>query len=174
MALGGIPVYGPGGTSFPIVSSGGNQLRLKGLSTIPPAVSAALESVQPRNPSSSFIGEFIGAMSELDNRDKHRKLLIVQYAANESDVTWGGEDGSPTPQVRVVEDGFSNGDEIVTLTYSSPIVTFDPDPHLPIRPLLEPDLLLWRRRHRMSVDRLLGQIVIATERVVNKFSPILP
>jgi hypothetical protein len=174
VALGGAPQYGPGGTSFPVVSCGIKPLKLKGLPNIPQAIGDALESVQPRNPSSRFIGEFIGAMSTLDNRDKHAQLLVVQYATNELDVAWGGMSDTPMPHVRVVQDGFSNGDEIITLTYPIPITTFDPSPRLPIRELLEPSLELWKHRDRMSVDKLLSQCISATERVIDKFRAILP
>jgi hypothetical protein len=73
-----------------------------------------------------------------------------------------------------VQDGFSNGDEIITLTYPIPITTFDPSPRLPIRELLEPSLELWKHRDRMSVDKLLSQCISATERVIDKFRAILP
>lgn len=53
-------------------------------------------------------------LSELDNRDKHRNLLLMRYASNELDVAWGGELDMPRPTVNVVEEEFENGDTIVT------------------------------------------------------------
>jgi hypothetical protein len=173
-SLGGTPVTGPGGTSFPIVATGTRALTLKGLNPIPSMALTLLDSVQPRNNSSGFVGEFIGAMSELDNRDKHTTLLLVQHAVNWSEVAWGGMADTPAPVVKVVEDDFANGDEVVTLTYPTSVSSFDPSPRLPIRPLLEPDLDLWTRRERMTVDKFLGQIITSTGRVIEKFRTILP
>ena len=55
----------------------------------------------------------------------------------------------------MVEEGFANGDTVITLTYPKPFPRFDPTPRLPIR-LLEADLPVWKHRDRMSVDKLLG------------------
>jgi hypothetical protein len=173
-SLGGTPKYGPRGTSFPIMTRGSSPATLAGLVPLPPEIIAALEAVQPRNQGSGFYGTFMGALSELDNRDKHRRLLVVQYAANELEIAWGGQLDTPAPQVKVVEEGFSNGDEIVTLTYPTPVLNFDPSPRLPIRPLVEPDLPLWVNRERMSVDKFLGQVIEITKRVAEKFKPLLP
>lgn len=173
-ALGGTPVDGPGGTTFPILSSGTNPPRLNGLSPVPATIDAVLESLQPRNPASGFVGLFLGVVSELDNRDKHRRLLLTQYANNELDLAWGSEPDMPRPSITVVEEEFANGDTVITLTYPKPFPQFDPTPRLPIRLLLEPELPIWRQRDRMSVDKLLGNIVTVVGRVVDKFRPLLP
>ena len=84
------PVNGPGGTTFPIISSGTTSPRLKGLAPIPTAVEVALKNPITLNSASGFVGLFGGVLSELDNRDKHRRLL-VQYTNNEWNSAWGGE-----------------------------------------------------------------------------------
>ena len=169
LALGGTPIDGPGGTMFPVRLEGSAPLTFKGLSTPPAILVSVLDSVQPRNANSGIVGLYLGALNELDVRDKHRRLLVVQHASNDLEASWGGLLDTPRPEVDVVEDGFVEGDEVITLTYPTPVVDFDPSPSLPIRALLEPDLLIWTQKERVSVDRLLEYILVITQRIIGKF-----
>lgn len=174
ISFGGTPVYGPGGTSFPITEKPGKGIRLAGLPNLPSGLLDVLESIQPRAQQQTFIPLFLGVLGELDNRDKHRRLLLVQYVNNRDALAWGGNVTTPRPVVDVVETGFQNGDEVVRLTYPAPVTQFDPSPRLPVHPLLEPDLPLWKTRESMPVHRLLHNVIESAARAARKVEAVLP